>query len=265
MLFFPQLLSGNVSQYPLRRTRHVRTVVNELADGGSTRLGDPDLVSLEWALELSFLDDQEWAALETLFDQTEGRLAAFTFMDPGDNLLTWSENLTETAWQKGALVELAENVADPVGETRATRITNGAATPQGLSQTLEVFSGFHYCLSAYLRSDQPMTIQLQRSSGSASASDLVEASTSWRRVMSSGTLGGSDESLSFGIELPVSSALDVFGLQVEAQLGPSEYKKTTARGGVHSKARFLNDSLTGTATGPGQHSAKLHIRSTYRN
>ena len=265
MLFFPQLLSGNVSQYPLTRTRHVRTVVNELADGGTTRLGDPDLESLEWEMELSFLDDQEWAALETLFDQAEGGLATFTFVDPGDNLLTWSESLSETAWQKGALLQLSENVADPVGETRATRISNGAATPQTLSQTLEVSSAFYYCLSAFVRSDQPMTIQLQRSSAAASASDAVETSSSWRRVVSSGTLGGSDESVSFGIELPVSGALEVFGLQVEAELGPSVYKRTTARGGVHPKARFLNDSLTVTATGPGQHSVKLRILSTYRN
>ncbi|MCP5112757.1 MAG: hypothetical protein GY953_18175 [bacterium] len=265
MLFFPQLLSGNVSQYPLSRTKRMRTVVNERPDGGATRFGDPDHEGMEWDLQLSFLDDQEWGALETLFQQTEGGLQTFTFMDPGDNLLAWSESLSETAWQKGALVTLTEDLADPMGDTRATKVHNGSATAQAISQTLEVSAGFHYCLGAYLRSDQPTTVQLKQSSATASKSDVAEATSSWRRVVSSGTLGAADEAVTFGVELPASGEVEVFGLQVEAQIAPSEYKRTTSRGGVHSKVRFLDDSLTMTGTGPGQHAVRLRIGSSYRD
>ena len=45
------------------------------------------------------------------------------------------------------------------------------------------------------------------------------------------------------------ASVDLFGMQVEAQLGPSDYKMTGASGGVYSKARFAADQLTVTAQG----------------
>jgi hypothetical protein len=48
-------------------------------------------------------------------------------------------------------------------------------------------------------------------------------------------------------------------MQVEAQLAPSAYRKTTSRSGVHQKARFDNDVLTLVSDGPEQHSCKVRI------
>ncbi len=265
MLYFPQLLSGSVSQYPLKQTRRARTVVNELSDGHTTKIGDPDFEKIEWDLRLSFLNDQEMDAVETLFGQAEGGLGTFTFLDPGDNLVVWSESLTETVWQTGPLLQLTDNVADPFGENRATRLFNAAQTAQDLSQTLDVPAGFHYSFSAYVRSDQATTIQLKRVAGAASGAEAVQTTSSWQRVFSSSNLDGSEESVSFGIEVPSGAVVEVFGVQVEAQLAPSAYKRTTMRGGVHSRARFLEDSLTITTSGPGLHSVELRLGSTYRN
>jgi len=77
----------------------------------------------------------------------------------------------------------------------------------------------------------------------------------------SGKFGGSEESITFGIELGAGGSADLFGMQVEAQAGASGYKKTLSAGGVYPAARFLDDNLAVTADGPGQHSCKVRIHS----
>jgi hypothetical protein len=41
MAIYPQLGSGALSQYPVQKTRRVRTVVNRAADGSIIKLADP--------------------------------------------------------------------------------------------------------------------------------------------------------------------------------------------------------------------------------
>jgi hypothetical protein len=65
--------------------------------------------------------------------------------------------------------------------------------------------------------------------------------------------------VTFGIRLNPASAVEVYGMQVEAQLAPSAYRKTMSRSGVHQAARFDNDVLTMVSDGPEQHSCKVRI------
>ena len=91
MLYFPQLTTAAVSQFPgVRRLIH-RTVVNRQADGREWKLADPGAQAMEWELELRGLTDTEAEAIQALFDATEGRRETFTFLDPFDNVLRWSE------------------------------------------------------------------------------------------------------------------------------------------------------------------------------
>jgi hypothetical protein len=48
-------------------------------------------------------------------------------------------------------------------------------------------------------------------------------------------------------------------MQVETQLGPSDYKITGAVGGVYSKARFGSDQITVTAQGTEVYDAVIQI------
>jgi hypothetical protein len=57
-------------------------------------------------------------------------------------------------------------------------------------------------------------------------------------------------------------SVELFGMQVEAQMGPSDYKITGAVGGVYSKARFGSDQLTVTAQGTDVYDAVVQIVST---
>ncbi len=55
--------------------------------------------------------------------------------------------------------------------------------------------------------------------------------------------------MTFGAQLGAGASVDLFGMQVEAQLAASDYKMTGAAGGVYSKARFASDQITVTAQG----------------
>jgi hypothetical protein len=51
----------------------------------------------------------------------------------------------------------------------------------------------------------------------------------------------------------------IFGMQVEAQWGPSDYKQTGATGGVYANARFGEDKITVTAQGTDVYDAVIRI------
>src|SRR5436190_16162990 len=106
MLCFPQLSTGAIGQYPIGKRRLSRTVVNDAADGATFKLADAAAGAVEWELEFSTLSDDERAALTDLHGAVEGRLGAFTFLDPTDNLLCWSEALDESVWERNLLLTI---------------------------------------------------------------------------------------------------------------------------------------------------------------
>lgn len=265
MRYFPQLASGSMAQYPLLREQRRRTIVSESPDGYRTKLGDPDAASLAWELTATGLCDEELSAIQDLFQECEGRLKCFTFLDPADNLLVESETLTETVWQKGPLVDLTEGVADPMGTGRATRIHNGSQTAQSVAQALPVPGSLVYAFSVYARSSQATAMTLKAAGEAASASKTFTLMSDWRRCVFPVQLGSTDEAVSFGIEIPSGASADVFGLQVEASPGVTEYKRTAQQAGVHSQARFAADSLSATTDGPDRHGVVVRILSARRD
>src|SRR2546426_842983 len=121
MLYFPQLLTGAVGQYPIHKRRLSRTVVNESEGGARFKLADPDAAAVEWILNFQTMSDNERDSLTQLFNGIEGRLGDFTFLDPTDNLLCWSEKLDEPVWERNSLVTITAGVDDPDGELNANR------------------------------------------------------------------------------------------------------------------------------------------------
>ena len=259
---FPQLSTGASGQYPIVRRRRTRTVVNRTLDGHDWKLGDADGAAIIWELYASALTDQEWAAIESLFQASEGRLQCFMFLDPADNLLAHSEDLTASEWQKDPLLQLTQSVADPLGTTRAISALNTGQAAQGISQSLSAPADYVYCVSLYARSAQPTDLTLRRFSASGLETETVSLSANWRRFLSSGSLGVAEQPVRFGFEIPPGASVDVFGLQVEAQPGASKYKRTLARGGIYPKARFSSDVLARRTDGPGRHSAAIRIFSS---
>lgn len=259
MLAFPQLTTGASGQYPLVKRRTTRTVVNTLADGTTVRYADAGGASVEWDLEVSGLNTGEWAAIEALFQAVQGRLGTFTFLDPTSNLLLNSEDFSKGSWVKDPLLQSMAGASDPLGTTRASMLINGGQAPQRITQTIQAPASYQYCLSVYARGTAVGNITLIRASGSQSASRVFTVATSWQRLVCSGSLGATGSQISFAVELPPGSAVQLFGLQAEAQIGASPYKMTAAQGGVYSNARFQDDRLLAIARGTDQNEGTIRI------
>ena len=255
MLYFPQLSSGAAGQFPIQKKRTARTLVNQSVQDYEIKLADPGAATTEWQISFAELNDQELAALETLFAATEGRLTSFTFVDPTDNLLAWSQEQNQAVWQADPLLTLTANIADPMGGTGAFQVTNAGLATQILQQSIAAPASLEYCLSVYARSNQSMQVWLMR----GPETNASTISPEWTRLTSAGQQSSGNDSISFGVALNPGSTVDVFGMQVEAQPTASLYKQTAETGGVYPHARFRDDVMTITTVGPNRHSCEMNI------
>ena len=82
----PILKSGQIAQYPLRRS--IRSSVETIAflDGGEQRCATGRPLH-EWTINLGLIDEQEVSALETFVQQQNGQAGKFQFTDPLDGAL----------------------------------------------------------------------------------------------------------------------------------------------------------------------------------
>jgi hypothetical protein len=250
MLVFPQ-----ISMYPLTKTSRQRTVVNTLGDGSVVVYADPDAANLGWEVQAKGLTLAEWNAIEALFEATSGMWQPFTFLDPAGNLLAESEDFGASAWTNGALIELTSGESDPLGTTRATLVVNAGLGTLAVAQTLAVPGNFQYCLSVWARTDSATSVTLSI----GSAAKTFTLGTSWARISFAANLGLSTDSVTFGAQVTAGGTIVIFGMQAEAQAGPSDYKLTGTTGGVYAGARFGADTITVTAQGTDVYDAVIQI------
>lgn len=262
MLVFPQLVTGASALYPVKKTAIQRTALNTMADGSVVVFADPDAASSAWELHATGMTLAEWNAIEALFQATSGMWQTFTFLDPTGNLLAQSETLTAGVWTNGALIELTAAVADPLGTTRATRVTNVGSAAAAVAQVLNVPGNFQYCFSVWARTVGTSSVTLTASTTGANLAQTFALSGSWTRVVLAGNLGQATVQVTFGAQLDAGGTVDLFGMQVEAQLAPSDYKQTAAQSDVYSKARFGSDDIQVTAQGTDVYDAVIQIVDT---
>jgi hypothetical protein len=257
MNIYPQLSTGAVCQFPIQKIRHYRTIVNQFEDGSRVVLQDPNATAIQWKLSYSGISDDEVSALQGFFDSVEGRLRSFTFVEPGGNLLAWSEDLSQLAWQKSTFLQIQTGVTDPVGSQRASSVTNSGAGALALVQTIAVPGSYVCCWSFFGRSDSPTSISLQR----GTASEALILGPAWQRVSLTTTTSDGILTSDFGVTIPPGAQVNLFGMQVETQAAPSTYVQTLAAGGVYPSTRFDSDSLTFTADAPNSHSCQVSLYS----
>src|SRR5580658_9289377 len=256
MSWYPQIGSGSVAQFPVSRSRRWRAIVNDLEDGEQIMLPDTAAGQIQWKLSYQDLVNAEVQNLSNLFAASQGEFGAFTFIDPLANLLGWSEGLSQPAWQLG-LLETAAGATDPLGTQRAWTLANPSPGIQTLQQTLGISGDYVACFSAYLWSSVAGTVTLQRDGTQVT----VSVGPVWKRAYVSGLgVGGAAQS-TFSIGLAAGQAIDVFGLQVEAQPYPSAYKQTSAALGIYEQTYFANDELTITTTSVGLSSCEITLMS----
>jgi hypothetical protein len=260
MPYFPQLASGSPAQFPLQKLRVERTAVNSCLDGHTIKLADTGAAYLQWQLALQNLTDAELNALEQFFETCEGRLNAFTFLDPTANLLTWSEALDQPAWQTSTLLQMAANIVDPNGGTGATRLTNPTASDLTLQQTIAGPGWFTYCFSVYGRSQSGGQVTLTWQSGSTAVTRTYHVQPAWTRLLMplGATPTNTAESVTAGVVIAAGQPVDIFGFQLEAQPSASVYKPVFSTGGVYS-AHFADDNFVFTTDGPNRHHTTVKV------
>jgi hypothetical protein len=260
-LVFPQLTSGALAQFPIRKQKFARTVKNMLQDGTLILYPDPNGNRIVWELmylELSVVDAQ---ALQSHFQNCAGPFKAFTFIDPTENMLSYSADLTASAWQCASGLKLAAGDSDPAGGTGAFTLANAAQATVAISQTLAVPSGFQFCFSVYVCSAQRTTVTLNRTGPQNNALSTYDVGPAWTRLTSSGRLSDPGTTLSVGISVGAGQQIQVFGPQLEAQVEPSRYRPTAAQGGVYANAHWAVDQLPLIAEAPNLFSTSFSIES----
>lgn len=259
MSFFPQLSTGAMSQFPLYRRQAFRTVINNLADGREVKSFDPFWSKLNLGLYFKGLSDSEMDAIESFFKEKEGRRLTFGLLDPGLNLLRWSEDFGRSAWIVGPDVAMTNGQNDPWGTRRATSIVNPSVATQGMVQVLTVPGHYTYSMSVWLRSDMPSSVALCATSGGFTQNLVVAPQRTWHRYHLHVKMPSESTSVGFSLELAGGSAVCAVGAQVDAQPAPSAYRRSTSRHGVHPNVRFAMDSLTRTTNGPNDHSTTVVV------
>jgi len=250
-LFFPQLTSGALAQYPINRTRIVRTVKNVLAGGDMVLYPDSKAGHLVWKLDYTELSNVDLAALQNHFAACSGPYRAFTFLDPTGNLLEWTSDLTHPVWRAPASLAVAGGVASPYGDSAAFTLTNNGQISQAIAQTLAIPAAYQYIFSVYVQSAQGASVTLSRSGQNASAIETFAAGPNWLRISTGGTLQDSTPSVTIGLAISAGQEVNVYAPQLEAQIAPSRARLTGRRGGVYPNAHWGVNSLPVIATAPG--------------
>jgi len=259
MLYFPQLPSGAIGQFPVKKRISQRTIVNQVPDGHTVKLADTGAELVQWQLAYQNLADSEIEILRQFFSACEGKLNGFTFVDPVGNLLAWSEALSQPVWEASTLLQITGEIDDPNGGTNASRVANPTASDLTIQQMVNAPSWFAYCLSSYVRSQSASGISLFRQAGASTETRWYTTHPSWNRISLGGRLNTTVESIAVGMVIPAGKSVDVFGFQLEPQIAPSPYKLTFSVSGVYPNAHFSDDTFAVTTVGPNRHECTLTI------
>jgi len=138
-------------------------------------------------------------------------------------------------------------------------VVNAGSAAGAVAQTLAVPGNFRYTLSAWAKTTGVSNVTLSATTTGGNVTKNIALTSQWQRVSLDVELGLNTDSVVFGVGLDVGAIVDLFGMQVEAQPGVSDYKKTSGSGGLYAQARFAEDDLTVTAKGTDVFDAVVRI------
>lgn len=238
-LFFPQLSSGALTQYPIKRIKSLHTAGYMAEDGTKIMYFDPNGSSLTWQLSYSGLNQDEVNALEALFEACGGQFGSFTFVDPVANLLG------------------AQWLVDPSITAVGTLYTNTGNVPAGAYQTLPLPAAYTYSLSlpGNLTADPAATLTIVASGPSSQRQTVVGLNQPL--VVYSGALVDSGTGFTIKFQLQPGQSVDLSHAQLEAQPVPSPFRPPLS--GIYRDAHWGTDELTFVAEGPNSFASKFSI------
>lgn len=219
---------------------------------------------LIWELAFAELSPADANALQAHFQSCYGPYHAFTFIDPTDNMLANSTDLTNAVWTKDPQIQITSRIADPMEGTNAFILTNAGSAAQTFCQQLIVPANYQYCFSLYALSAQAATLQLIRQGSTATVTDTVPVTATWNRVISTGSLNDAGTQFTVGVNLAPGQQVTLFGWQLEAQIQPSRYRPTVGSGGVYPNCHFTSPTIPIMSDAPNLFSTAFAIQTTLR-
>jgi hypothetical protein len=260
MLYFPQISTECLAQFPLRKQQLYRTSMTEAMDSRRLRAADVDAAAVRWELSYKALTDDEKQRIEDLFVAAQGRLESFVFVDPTANLLGRTDDLTTAQWARGPLVSVSGAIPDPFGGEGAWAVHNESVVDGAVSQAIACPATLRYCFSVYLRSDENVecTLRMRNASGQMCVPGLAQGE--WRRMFCSGSLPDAEGPLTFELGLPAAATVHAYGFQVDAQPAPSAYKRSVVSA-VYPNTRFEDDVLQVRTDGVNNHAMTVRLTS----
>jgi len=254
MLLYPQLVSGAVAQFPLRRSYSWAHVTNLQEDGSRYSESATENPFFTWQLRYDHLTLAEAEALKAFFESTRGRLGTFTFLDPAGNLLAWSEDLSKPFWESSA--GLAHSEFDSESGPSFDLSSAGSAT---LSQTVPCPATALLCWSMLARANQPNGMQLALWDASGRVEQTFSIDGQWRRIFVTQQGTGASLNKTVEVSLLAGSQAQVAHLCLSAQPAPGAYAATSQLGGIYPNARFDQDALLVIASGPNDFSCAVQL------
>ncbi len=251
--YFPQINSaGIMTSLPYVLQYDYKTILNEMATGKqysykwrSTPLG-------KFAIQLNPITDTELTVVQNYFYGMEGRKGEFTFMDPGGNLVNYSDNYSHASWSNASLT-VGSAQTDPYGGSLATRLTSGGSNALLYTTVIPSgnASGFVVCASIWARaasSGQQLSIGFIDSGFSVIGNTIWDLpQNQWRRISHSMTLATNSyiRVLIGGFATWGSGrVIDLFGAQCSPTPAPGPRLLTPGFDGLRIKCRFDTDDFT---------------------
>lgn len=260
---FPQLISGGVTvQRPYQSAQAALTSYEDQPTGRRFARSWRTNPLNRWTLNYQHLTDSELETLRSFFEDMNGRYGEFIFLDPGGNLVEYSEDFTHPSWTK-YLCTVDAPTEDPFGGSRAWSCT--ATDSNGVldvSLAVGLPMGTHLCGSVWIRVPAPQSFSLFFASetGAILSNRTFSLAASWQRINLRHTvstaltrffIGGG---ASWGY-----TTIELFGAQAAPLPGPGAYMRSPANYGYHPKCRFDTDELPVRTLGPDQHSVTIPI------
>lgn len=253
--YFPQLSSGVMTHRPYGQRPTFSTQIQDIPSGmrysfaefGAGLTNFPTVPLGRYDLKYASMSDADAATLAGFFASMEGQLQEFTYLDPGGNLVTASENFSDTSWT-GSFTGAA--ATDPWGGTRATTCSSVTLTTSVIPSG--GVSGFILTGSVYVKPTAAGVVTIVVAGQSA---NVGAPAGRWTRASSTITVAsGSAVAMSF--EIPAGA---MFGAQCAALPGPGAYRKTPGSEALRETCRFDMDDLVISKVGPNENEVSISI------
>lgn len=279
MAFFPQINSNLIiTQLPYETGASFETLVED-SPGGARFSFPRRAVNLDhhltkplgrFLLSYSNITDSEIATLQAFFESVKGRYGSFSFLDPGGNLIQYSETFSHASWDKTAgPVTVGAAVQDPFRGNRATSLVGGGGDSRILSvigPATGGINGYRVCVSVWVNARDPGTsLQIgvvDSTFSQVSATTHALPLERWVRISHVATLWNAN---SFRMIVGGNSTwtggrlIYMFGAQASPTKGENGYTASPTNYGYYANCRFDTDSFIVDRLGPNSNSLSLPV------